>query len=267
MDGLKKLSKSFLGYLTYSVGLHKAVLADHAVIVAFHRISDAEAGSRLNCTPAVFDGLCRFFKRHFSVMPLSELIDGIRQNRPLGHMLSITFDDGYKDNFEVAAPILSRYGLPATFFVSTELIGSTTVPRWDASDGFASEWMTWDEVRELKEQGFEIGGHTMSHSDLAELSEEEARREIGGCRDALMDELGDGVRLFAYPFGGTKHITPEARELVAASGFECCLSCHGGTVSSGDDVFQLRREPINTWVTWPYQYGFELLRKLEEERQ
>lgn len=267
MDGLKKIGKSVLGYLTYTAGLHRSALDQRAVIVAFHRISDSESGQRLNCTPAVFEGLCRFFRKHFSVMPLSELLERIRQNQPLGHMLSITFDDGYKDNFDVAAPILRRYGLPATFFVSTKLIGSATVPAWDEEDGFESEWMTWSDVRELREQGFEIGGHTMNHANLAELSEEEARREIGGCREMLAGELGENAKLFAYPFGGENHITSRARDIIASSGFECCLSCHGGTVSPGDDVFELRREPINTWVSRPYQYGFELLRKLAEESQ
>jgi hypothetical protein len=53
---------------------------------------------------------------------------------------------------------------------------------------------------------------------------------------------------------------------VAASGFTCCLSCHGGIISAEDNVFDLHREPINSWVTSPYQYGFELLQKAVEAR-
>lgn len=261
MDVLKKTVKAMLGYLVYSAGLHRAILGNRAVIVAFHRVSDSAAQSSLNCQPEVFRGLCEFFKRHFSVIPLSELIRRLSENRPIDDMLSITFDDGYKDNFEVAAPILQACGLPATFFVATNFIDSTTVPFWDANEGVESEWMSWKDVCALRDMGFDIGGHTMNHANLAALDLEKASREIVGCRKMLTDKLGVAVPHFAYPFGGERNITPRVVELIADSGFTCCLSCHGGIVYEDDNVFELRREPINSWVASPYQYGFELLGK------
>jgi peptidoglycan/xylan/chitin deacetylase (PgdA/CDA1 family) len=259
----KRAVKAGLGFLAYAARLNRRLLGERAVVVAFHRISDS-AGASLNCPPSVFAGLCALFKRHFSVIPLSELVQRLSQNAPIGNMLSITFDDGYKDNFAVAAPILHNLGLPATFFVATNFIGSDTVPFWDQQEGVKSEWMSWDDVRELRAMGFDIGGHTMNHANLGQIPLAEAAREIDGCRKTLADRLAADVTHFAYPFGGIGNITPAVRELVAASGFTCCLSCHGGIISAGDDVFDLRREPINSWVTSPYQYGFELLLKATE---
>jgi peptidoglycan/xylan/chitin deacetylase (PgdA/CDA1 family) len=259
-NGFKAGVKATLGWAAFTGGLHRRVLRDRAVVIAFHRIYEGR-GEALNCPPRVFAALCRFFKRHFSVIPLSELVLRVRENRPIGGVLSITFDDGYKDNFEVAAPILRNLDLPATFFVATNFIDSASVPFWDERDGVESKWMSWADVRELAAMGFDIGGHTMNHADLGLAGSEQALAEIAGCRDALLAQLGGPVRNFAYPFGGERNITPGTRQLVADAGFECCLSCHGGVILATDDVFELRREPINTWIRSPYQYGFELLQR------
>lgn len=267
MDSLKKTFKALLGFLAYSAGLHRSVLRDRAVIIAFHRISRSSGRTSLDCPPEVFARLCGFFKKNFSVMPLSELIRRLNENEPIGGALTITFDDGYRDNFEVAAPILQKHGLPATFFVATNFIGSETVPFWDADEGVESQWMTWEDVGRLRDMGFDIGGHTMNHADLAALELDEASREIVGCRDALEDRLDAEILHFAYPFGGVDNVSPAVTRLVASSGFTCCLSCHGGIVAAGDNAFELPREPINSWVASPYQYGFELLTKAMEARR
>jgi peptidoglycan/xylan/chitin deacetylase (PgdA/CDA1 family) len=257
--------KAALGYILYSLGLHRWLLRDRAVIIAFHRVSAAAEGRALNCPPQVFAALCKFFKRHFTVLPLAELLRRLRQKEDVGGALVITFDDGYRDNRTVAAPILEELGLPATFFVATNFIGSSTVPFWDRNDGVDSEWMNWADVESLQRMGFDIGGHTMNHANLAELDVAGAETEITGCRQMLTRKLGVAVPHFAYPFGGAGNITAAARSAVGKSGFVCCLSCHGGTVGPKDDAFDLRREPINAWVTSPYQYGFELIMRAREE--
>ena len=261
---VKKLVKAVMGLLAFGLGRHKRLLRGHAVIVAFHRVSDGLDNSSINCSPRVFEALCRFFRRHFQVVSLADLIDRIRRNDDISGLLVITFDDGYKDNYSVAAPILERWGLPATIFIATEFIGSRTQAFWDRNDGVPSEWMNWDEVVSLKDRGFDIGGHSMNHVDLAAADATSATREIAGCRQKLTEKLGVSVSHFAYPFGGRNHVSPAVIEMVTSAGFDCCVSCHGGIVSSGDGPFDLKREPINSWVSSPYQYGFELLRKIVE---
>jgi peptidoglycan/xylan/chitin deacetylase (PgdA/CDA1 family) len=264
---LRKKVKAALGYVVYSLGLHRWLLRDRAVIIAFHRVSASPEGRALNCRPEVFAALCRFFKRHFTVMPLAELLRRLRANERFGGALVVTFDDGYRDNRTVAAPILRELGLPATFFVATNFIGSNVVPFWDRKDGVKSEWMSWGDVESLRQMGFDIGGHTMNHANLAEIDLATAENEITGCRQMLTAKLGVAVPHFAYPFGGVANITPATREAVGRLGFLCCLSCHGGTVRPEDDVFELHREPINAWVSSPYQYGFELIMRAREERR
>jgi peptidoglycan/xylan/chitin deacetylase (PgdA/CDA1 family) len=112
--------------------------------------------------------------------------------------------------------------------------------------------------------GFDIGGHTMNHANLAAIPLEEAQEEIRGCRQMLTDKLQTTAIHFAYPFGGRDNISQATRQMVQDIGFTCCFSCHGGLVSATDDAFDLRREPINGWVASPYQYGFELLTRASE---
>jgi peptidoglycan/xylan/chitin deacetylase (PgdA/CDA1 family) len=93
----------------------------------------------------------------------------------MGGTLSITFDDGYRDNYEVAAPILKRLDLPATFFVTTGFIGTRRVAPWDQNLVRQPGWMDWDQVRSLASQGFEIGCHTDTHIDMGTADEQTVR--------------------------------------------------------------------------------------------
>lgn len=109
-------------------------------------------------------------------------------------VVSLTFDDGNDDQFE-AARILDRYGLKGTFFVSSGLIAEEP----GAADAPPTK-MTLAQLRALQAGGHEIGGHTVTHADLAEMAAEEARRQVCNDRTRLVD-LGLAATNFAYPYG------------------------------------------------------------------
>lgn len=119
--------------------------------------------------------------------------------------------------------------------------------------------MSWEQVRFLHRQGFEIGAHTRNHVDQGIVSGDEAREEIEGSRRRLEAELGSEVRYFSYPFGRREQLTDENRHLVRACGFACCLSAYGGLVGRGSQPFDLKRTAVSPWYLSPYQYGFESL--------
>ena len=247
--------KDVLGRVANISGVYERCFRTHMTIVAFHRVTDELPADGLTCSSAGFEAFCSFFARHFRVLPLSELLAA---GGDLGGTLSITFDDGYRDNIEVAAPILRRLGLPATFFVTTGFVGSQVVPPWDEKLPRQPGWMSWDQVRSLAAMGFEIGNHTDTHVDLARSDPQLVRAELAASRRKLADALGVDVGLFAYPFGGVNHITPAARELVREAGFICCASCYGGVNPATPDPFHLRRIGIAEWFGSPHQFGYEL---------
>lgn len=259
-DHIRKKLKSVMGRVAGLAGAYDRRFRSQMTIVAFHRVNDQLPGDTLTCSPAKFEAFCQFFRQHFRVVPLSEQVAGCRAGYDMGGTLSITFDDGYLDNIAVAAPILRRLRLPATFFVTTGFVGSQVTPPWDRDLPVRLNWMSWDDVRALHAQGFEIGSHTDSHLDMGSADPERVRADLALSKQKLLDALGSSpIGLFAYPFGGPEHISIRSRDLVREAGFTCCVSCHGGVNPATPDPFDLNRIAIDQWFTNPDVFGFELL--------
>jgi peptidoglycan/xylan/chitin deacetylase (PgdA/CDA1 family) len=232
-----------------------------AVVVAFHRVCDGEDRRGLSVSRDMFERHCRFFKRHFDVVPLRELVARIEENRRVDRCLAITFDDGYLDNFVNARPVLEELSLPATFFVVSRWIGSDAWPWWDREHGVRHPWMSWNQVRVLNERGFDIGAHTRTHADLCCLDGLAAREEIDGGRAEIERQIGRPVDLFAYPYGRVENMSESNRALVKAAGFRCCCSCHGGVARGGADPFRLQRIAVTPWYDSPHHFGAAILRE------
>jgi len=254
---LRRRLKHFLGLALFRSGLYRRLLRRAAIVAVFHRVDDRYPDNPVTCTSQDFAEYCDFFARYFTVVPLSALVRRLAENRDVAGMLAITFDDGYLDNREVAAPILKERRLPATFFVATDFIGSSQVPWWDAEAEIPSRWMSWEDVRHLAADGFEIGSHTVHHADLGKVRGDEAFRELSDSKRRLETELHRDVTLFAYPYGGRDHLDEANRPLVREVGYACCVSAFGGSVPSGTDPFRMRRTPVSPWYLTPYQFGFE----------
>ena len=258
---MKRQLKRLLGALIFGSGMHRLILRDRAVIALFHRVDDRLQGNPISCTTDEFRAYCAFFARHFVVVSLGELLGKLKRGERVGGHLVITFDDGYKDNAVAAASELERWRLPACFFIATSFIGSRHVPWWDAERAITPEWMTWDDVRGLRERGFEIGAHTINHVDLGVVDGDDAEREIVDSGAQLRAELGTDVPFFSFPYGRPEHLSEANRQRVRRAGYACCLSAHGGSVLPPVDPFDLRREPISPWYLSPYHFGVEVLQR------
>ncbi len=257
---LRRSTKDVLGRIAGMAGLYSRRFSSQMTVVAFHRVTDVIETDGLTCAPAVFQEFCKFFVKYFDVVSLGQQVDACASGADLGGTLSITFDDGYADNVEVAAPILRKLKLPASFFVTSGFVDSPIVAPWDAQLRAGVDWMTWEQVRKLRDMGFEIGNHTDTHIDLGTTEPSVVRSELARSKAKLLAELGVDTRLFAYPFGGRQNISPVSRELVREAGFSCCLSCFGGVNGRHPDPFMLNRIGIAEWFASPNQFGYELLR-------
>jgi peptidoglycan/xylan/chitin deacetylase (PgdA/CDA1 family) len=254
-----KKIKAALGRMSGMTGMYSRGFRSKMLIIAFHRVNDELREDGLTCGSAKFEQFCEFFQENFRVVALSAQVAACQEGREMGGTLSITFDDGYLDNCEVAAPILRRLGLPATFFITSGFMGSSAIAPWDRNLTPAPSWLTWDQVRSLRAQGFDIGAHTDTHVDLGRADPETVKAELKTCQEKLRRELGEPSTLFAYPFGGRDNISPSSLRLVQEAGFACCLSCRGGVNPPVADPFQLNRISIGDWFAVPDQFGFELV--------
>jgi peptidoglycan/xylan/chitin deacetylase (PgdA/CDA1 family) len=136
-------------------------------------------------------------------------------------LVALTFDDGMEDNHSVLLPLLREYGLPATVYVSTGLIGK---PNPWIAEGAGARMMTVEELRELAAAGVEIGAHTVTHPDLSQLEYEDCLREMADSRAELQRISGQEVTTFAYPF--CKYGEAAVRAARDA-GFDAAVTCHG----------------------------------------
>lgn len=120
----------------------------------------------------------------------------------------VTFDDGFRSVLDLAFPVLSDLGLPATLFVVTDQVGLKKPPGWSGVDHWLEgphrselEMLAWDELRRLADAGWEIGSHTRSHPRLTELDDRALADELSGSRARCEEMLDRPCYSLAYPFG------------------------------------------------------------------
>lgn len=249
---LHKYVKAGIGRVVIALALQWVVLRKIAIIIVFHRVNDKTPGDLLSCSPDEFRKYCSFFKRHFNVVPLRSIVDKLHRHESFDCELAITFDDGYADNCEYAAPILKEMNLPATFFVTSRFIDTDMIAWWDKESHGVHKWMTWDQVRSLHSDGFDIGSHTCSHVDLAEVQPDMVSSEIVDSKKHIEAKLGTSIRLFAYPYGDHGHITEDAIDIIRKSGYRCCRG-YGAINTAEQDPFHLYGIPWSPWYISPYQ--------------
>jgi glycosyltransferase involved in cell wall biosynthesis/peptidoglycan/xylan/chitin deacetylase (PgdA/CDA1 family) len=217
-------------------------------VLAYHQIMDPATDGSCVGTAAFRDQM-EFLRAHYRVVPLSRAVDALRRAGSAERLVAVTFDDGYLDNATAAAPILRALDLPATFFVSTDMIGGERpFPHDVLRRRVPQAHMTWDDVRSLAAQGFEIGSHTCSHADLGVVSLEQARREVRESRERIETELQQPVTLFAFPYGRQRNMRPDTLQ-AARETYDVCCSAYGGHNTAPADPANVRRIVISSGVT------------------
>jgi peptidoglycan/xylan/chitin deacetylase (PgdA/CDA1 family) len=143
--------------------------------------------------------------------------------------VAITFDDGYRDQFTVAYPILRSHHFAATFFVITSHVG------WDTN-------MNWDELREMQVGGMAIESHGLHHPDLTTLSPARVRQELAESRDSIFEELGKSPKAYCYPAGA---YNPTVIAAVKAAGYLVAVTTHSGMTLDPDSTYEWPRVRIS----------------------
>ncbi|MEM2991338.1 MAG: polysaccharide deacetylase family protein, partial [Halobacteria archaeon] len=151
----------------------------------------------------------------------------------------LTFDDGYRDFYTTAWPILSQFSFPVTVFLPTGFIGGSFKKQ---------ECLSWSEVRKLYSQGISFGSHTVTHRQLHSLSWKDIKIELENSKKALEDQLGAYVVDFSYPYDypeTDKVFCERLASILEDYGYTHCVTTRLGCSAHGDDVLSLKRLPIN----------------------
>lgn len=153
----------------------------------------------------------------------------------------ITFDDGFQDCVDCAAPILQARGFTATFFLVAGLVGRSS--RWLVAErNVELALMDWPTARRLESAGLHCGAHSLSHPHLAELDRAACRAELLDSKLMLEDELGHAVNHLAYPYGS---YDDEVRSVAADCGYLTSCSVRIGLSDEDDDLLALHRIPVS----------------------
>ncbi len=199
---------------------------------------------KLHVPISLFSKQLEYLKRFHNVISLDEYLEAVREHRELpDHSVVLTFEDGVRNFFTVAAPQLKRMGMPATTFIIT---GHTSVAlrpnlnhKWQPADD--QTFLSWPDVKELCEDGIQFGSHTCSHSSLTELSFREAERELIESREALTARVPQTHFPLSYPFG---QVSEEIQQLAREVGYSCGMTTMSGLNDRHSDLFALRRTVI-----------------------
>ena len=259
------------------------------LVLCYHSVisDDSPVNSRTNIAvfKSAFEKQIALIRNHWHPVSLAEVKSACLEKTPCpDYSVLVTFDDGFRNNYTLAAPILKKYEVPAVVFLTTGLIenkellwpqeirerivGGSAVAAKNkdceknceitaAEEAIAEckkmsrenrtayleelrksttlnleqpwkkelyEFMTWDEVRRIRQFGVDLGGHTVTHPILSTLSRENLRDELSLCKSKIEFELGEECFSFAYPNGGRADFNDTVIEETKQAGFQIAFN-------------------------------------------
>jgi len=226
------------------------------LIFCYHRLVDKVRYPGTEITPAAFEAQMKELKdKGITVISMQDLLAWKRGEKNIPPRCAvITFDDGWKSQYEVAWPILKKFGYPVTLFLYTEGV------RGGALGG--GEAITWEQLADMRDNGVDIQAHTATHQDLREGHtvmviepggkrtrkkltgadyEKWVQNEVVGCKELLEQRLGIKVNCFAVPFGNyNEHV----KELARNAGYEAMFTVYGQPITFTSPMDSIGRYAI-----------------------
>jgi len=226
------------------------------IIFCYHRLVDKVRYPGTEITPAAFEAQMKELKdRGITVIPMQDLLAWKRGEKNIPPRCAvISFDDGWKSQYEVAWPIMKKYGYPFTMFIYTEGVRGGSLGGGEA--------ITWEQLADMRDNGVDIEAHSATHQDLREghnimlaaaggkrtrtkltgpQYEQWVRNEVVGSKELLEQRLGIKVNCFAVPFGNyNEHV----KELARNAGYEAMFTVYGQPITFTSPLDSIGRYAI-----------------------
>jgi len=207
-------------------------IKNSAVVFMYHKFGVSKYPST-SVTIDQFDNhLKELSKTKYSIEPVEFIIDTIINDGDLPeNTIGISIDDADKSFYEVGWPKFKEMGFPVTLFVNTSTIHENN-----------KNYLNWDQIRELVNEGVSIGAHSHSHYHMSDLSIDEVKDEIEISNNIFLKELGSIPSLFAYPYGETNE---EIINLLKEYKFKVAFGQHSGVINETSNLYYLPRFSLN----------------------
>lgn len=216
-------------------------------ILAYHSVDNS--GSFISISPGQFESQMQYLAgRQYRSLLLKDFIrHACAGKRPPARSFILVFDDGFKNNYEIAFPILRRYGFTATIFLVTQFVGSTSswIKKYSAP---VYPLLTWTEIETMQAYGIDFQLHSNTHPDLTHLATGEIAEEIERCKQQLEAKLNSQAELFCYPYG---KFDSRVKKAVAAADLKGGMTTITGWNHFGFDPFTIKRTASRLFRKYP----------------
>jgi peptidoglycan/xylan/chitin deacetylase (PgdA/CDA1 family) len=219
------------------------------IVFGYHRFVNKVRRPDTEITPAAFEEQMKELKdKQIPVIGMQDFLAWRRGEKNIPpHCAIITIDDGYKSGYEVAWPILKKYGYPVTMFIYTEGIKPGKYS--------GGESMSWEQLAEMRDAGVDIQSHTVTHQDLRKppydrfakkrLSKDDyepwLENEVAGSKQTIEQKLGVKVNCFAVPYG---YYNDHVKEVAIKAGYDAMFTVYGQKLTYGSPMDSLGRYMI-----------------------
>ncbi|MFH1380232.1 MAG: polysaccharide deacetylase family protein [bacterium] len=209
-------------------------------ILMYHKIGDPPENSSLKklwvSKNKFIKQLAYLKKRNYKTITFEEIAQGKICD---ASTVIITFDDGYRNNYEIAAPLLKEFGYTGVFFVAVEALGKDNFWHNPAAEA-RIPMMNTGALLHMIADGHEIGSHTLTHPNLERVGDTTLYEEIVLSKKKLSELVKKQIVSFAYPYGKGAY-TDRVQAVMKNSGYSYACSIKQGKADLGASPYQLKR--------------------------
>ncbi|MDC1296545.1 polysaccharide deacetylase family protein [Alphaproteobacteria bacterium] len=207
-------------------------IKNSAVIFMYHKFNTPKYPTTNIRSEQFFEHMDEFAKDKYNVLSLDFIVNTIINDGELPpNTIGISIDDADKSFLKFAWPQFKEKGFPVTLFVNTSTISKNN-----------KNYLNWDEIRKLKNDGVTIGGHSHTHNHLPNMSTDEVKKEIEISNKIFLDELGEIPTLFAYPYG---EASLKVINLLKNYKYKVAFGQHSGVINETSNLYYLPRFSLN----------------------